>query len=123
MIRMFAVAASLVAVSGVAAAVTADPTSRTPRPTRSANATTRASLSVQAITFAYNCDTTGVMQDMTWTASGAPRRRRYRHRQLGRVQAQLRPGPNAGQSDRRARVEPGDIAEYGMPRGQVLLRD
>jgi hypothetical protein len=72
MIRLFAIAAGAVAVFGASAVASADPADQ--------GATGYAigkcfdpdkPLVKQPVSFEYNCDTTGVMKDMTWTAWGA----------------------------------------------------
>jgi hypothetical protein len=72
MIRLFAIAASVVALFGASATAAAEPAGQ--------DGTTYAVGKcydpdkppvAQPVTFEYNCDRTGVMKDMKWTAWGA----------------------------------------------------
>ena len=72
MMRLFAIAASVVAIFGATATASAEPVEQ--------NGSTYAigkcfdpdkPLVEKPVSFEYNCDTTGVMKDMSWTAWGA----------------------------------------------------
>ena len=125
MIRTFAIAARRTCLFGGSAIASADPAEQDshdlrdrqvlrPEPARRCNALT---------SFAYNCDTTGVMQDMTWSAWGADGARGTGTDSSVECQPNCAAGRHAGQSHRRARVEPRRRSPSpDMPAGrQVLL--
>ena len=72
MIRIFAVAATLVAYFGLSATASAEPTEQDGTAYAIGKCYSPGRPPVQRpASFAYNCDNTGVMQDMTWSAWGS----------------------------------------------------
>ena len=73
--------------------------------------------------FAYNCDDTGVMDDMTWTAWGADGAEGTGTDRSIECQPNCAQGDAARQSDRRARMESVAAERRRLPAGcSVLLR-
>ena len=72
MIRMFAVAVTLVTYFGLSATASADPTEQDTTTYAIGKCYDPSQPPVQRpASFEYNCDNTGVMQDMTWSAWGS----------------------------------------------------
>ena len=72
MIRIFAVAATLVAYFGLSATASAEPTEQDGTAYAIGKCYSPGQPPVQRpASFAYNCDNTGVMQDVTWSAWGS----------------------------------------------------
>lgn len=70
--RLFAIAASAVAVFGASATAVADPAEQDSSPYAIGKCYDPGHPPVQRpASFEYNCDNTGVMQDMTWSAWGS----------------------------------------------------
>ena len=99
MIRVFVLASCAVALFGGSAPATADPAEQGDSVFAIGKCYDPSQPPLQRPgSFAYNCDTTGVMQDMTWSFVGSRRRARNWHGQRGRVPAQLCGGHPAVQS-------------------------